>query len=404
MVLLKKIIRGKPEVIHKLHDRVEFIEFVLQGCTRQNDRIIGLYLPGRTRYLRVPVLQALHLIHDKHVSLQATKYLDVVGGTVVGDNLVRFRAVIGILSLEVASLDDIHLSLGELLYFAAPLIFQGGRTEDEHGTNESFLTEKFGSTDGLDSLAETHLVGNDGLSGLGSKADAFLLVGVEVDFQQLVQFLVIVSLDEFFALRFLTNVHNKVNGILVTSECVTYLARLFQKRADVGVCSLFHYMVFVEIVFSQMFICLLVLGADTNFHAPLAMVGEIDGGVGRNLTMYMSAFLSDKTILHGFDMLAGTESGSLEIHARTIVPLAVGSTVHHLIFVVFLRVADNIFTWTKFFINTFYYKMFGFRNLLAQLHLPLLQAHLLRLNNMRDNGLLLFLLGGFLGRASSCTG
>ena len=112
--------------------------------------------------------------------------------------------------------------------------------------------------------------------------------------------------------------------------------------------------------------------------------------------MYMYAPLSAKPFLDGFDMFASAESRSLEIHAGTIIPFAVGSTIHHLVFVAFLWVANDVFAREKVIIYTTDVEVLYIGHLLAQFYLPFLQAHLLRLNDMGDN-LLLFPLGGFLG-------
>ena len=45
------------------------------------------------------------------------------------------------------------------------------------------------------------------------------------------------------------------------------------------------------------------------------------------------------------EVFASTELGSLEIHARTIIPFAIGSTIHHLVFVLLFWVPNDIFTW-----------------------------------------------------------
>lgn len=98
------------------------------------------------------------------------------------------------------------------------------------------------------------------------------------------------------------------------------------------------------------------------------------------------------------EVFASTELGSLEIHARTIIPFAIGSTIHHLVFVVFLWVANDVFARGKVIIYTTDVEVLDIGHLLAQFYLPFLQAHLLRLNDMGDNLLLFFPLGGFLGR------
>ena len=45
------------------------------------------------------------------------------------------------------------------------------------------------------------------------------------------------------------------------------------------------------------------------------------------------------------EVFASTELGSLEIHARTINPFAISSTIHHLVFVLLFWVQNDIFIW-----------------------------------------------------------
>ena len=88
--------------------------------------------------------------------------------------------------------------------------------------------------------------------------------------------------------------------------------------------------------------------------------------------MYMHAPLSAKPFLDGFDMFASAESRSLEIHAGTIIPFAVGSTIHHLVLVVFLWVANEVLSRAKGIINTTDIEVLDIGHLLAQFDLPFL--------------------------------
>ena len=71
--------------------------------------------------------------------LQTAEYLDVIGGTIIGNNLVRFRAVVRFLSLEMTSLYDEDFGISKLLDFTSPLIFERGGAEDEYRANKTFL-------------------------------------------------------------------------------------------------------------------------------------------------------------------------------------------------------------------------------------------------------------------------
>lgn len=79
-----------------------------------------------------------------------------------------------------------------------------------------------------------------------------------------------------------------------------------------------------------------------------------------------------QTIFDGFDMFASAESRSLEIHAGTIIPFAVGSTIHHLVLVVLFRVANDILSRAKGVINTTDIEVLDIGHLLAQFDLPFL--------------------------------
>ena len=118
--------------------------------------------------------------------------------------------------------------------------------------------------------------------------------------------------------------------------------------------------------------------------------------------MHMHAPLSAKPFLDGFNMFASSESRSLEIHAGTIIPFAVGSTIHHLVLVVLFWVANDILSRTKGVINTTDIEVLGIGHLLAQFDLPFLQSHVFGFHDMRNLDFLLFL-GGLLGAVTILT-
>ena len=109
--------------------------------------------------------------------------------------------------------------------------------------------------------------------------------------------------------------------------------------------------------------------------------------------MYMYAPLSAKPFLDGFDMFASAESRSLEIHAGTIIPFAVGSTIHHLVLVVLFRVANDILSRAKGVINTTDIEVLDIGHLLAQFDLPFFQSHVFGFHDMRNLVFLLFPVG-----------
>lgn len=52
------------------------------------------------------------------------------------------------------------------------------------------------------------------------------MVRIEFNFQKIIEFLIIVRLDNLLSCRFLSFVDDKVNGIFIASECIANLAGL----------------------------------------------------------------------------------------------------------------------------------------------------------------------------------
>ena len=92
-------------------------------------------------------------------------------------------------------------------------------------------------------------------------------------------------------------------------------------------------------------------------------------------------------------MLTCAKFWSFEIHTRTIIPFAVGSTIHYLVLVIFLWIANDIFARAKFIIYTTDIEVFCFCHLFAKFDLPFFQSHFCWFNDMRNLDFFLFLCG-----------
>ena len=66
----KAVVRAQTVLVHELDNGVKFLQLVLQRRAREHHRIVRLDAPCRLGYLRVPVLQALRLVHNQQVGLQ----------------------------------------------------------------------------------------------------------------------------------------------------------------------------------------------------------------------------------------------------------------------------------------------------------------------------------------------
>src|SRR5262245_30272437 len=83
--------------------------------------------------------------------------------------------------------DHLRTAVGEAFDFALPLVFQRGRTDDEHTLHAQKLAHDLGGGDTLDRLAEAHFIADQASAGAGREESSLALVLVEGHAEQLLE-------------------------------------------------------------------------------------------------------------------------------------------------------------------------------------------------------------------------
>ena len=183
----------------------------------------------------------------------------------------------------------------------------------------------------------------------------------------------------------LTLADDQVQGIAIAAEILVDGFSCLQENVKLAVCVLTQYTMFVKVVFRQSSENIVRCSPESYFHASLTFIVNIDGTVGGRFAMYFLS-LFPYPQLDRFKMLASAQLRSLEIHARAVVPHAVFSSIHHLIFVSCRGIAHPVFAGTMLLVNHADGKNLLFCLLLTQSHLPLFECHGLRLYDIVQLG------------------
>ena len=139
----------------------------------------------------VPVLDALRLVGDHELGCPGIDQVRVTGQRfVVGDLAEGVFAVLQ-LALRAQAVNHLHFAFGEAREFVLPLMLERRRAYHQDALNTEVAREQLGRGDGLDGLAQAHLVADQRAAGARGEQRAFGLVRVELDFQELGKRLVI---------------------------------------------------------------------------------------------------------------------------------------------------------------------------------------------------------------------
>ena len=305
MAVAEEVERPEAELVNELDNGEELLQSVLQGCSRENHRIARLDFTCRLRYLRVPVLQSLHLVDYHHIRLQPPQHFDVIAGRVVRNDLEQFGRIILGATLQVTTLYDMRFLVGEMLYLALPLVFQRGGTKHQNGADESLVVQQYCCADSLNGLTEAHLVGNDGATGGGSEAYAFLLIGIECGVEQMGEVVMAQRCHPLPTLCSFPRFQHEVERIVVALHRIVYGDGALEEGLKVVKALWQKLTLVVEILRSQLAERCLMVAADADADLTAFGVVDINRSVGRRLTMHVAATVNPA--LHGLKMLAGTE-------------------------------------------------------------------------------------------------
>ena len=147
--------------VGEVEQRPELAEVVLDRRAREAEPVLGVDRPRREVRLAAHVLDRLRLVEDHHVIGGLRDELLVTAeDRVARDDDVRAR---GVVPRAVAAVEHVHpqarRELGDL---AVPVRHEGRRRDDERGAIEAtLLLLREEMRDGLERLAEAHVVGED---------------------------------------------------------------------------------------------------------------------------------------------------------------------------------------------------------------------------------------------------
>ena len=185
--------RPQQRRVEEVHQRIQLVNAVLDGRPGEDEGVTTPQPFNGLSGLGAPVLDALSFVQHDNVGLEALVDLQGVGEhlLVIDDGEERLRGrgacpatpgrVVGLQPLHPRAEDELVRQFGELLDLLLPLGLQGGRGDDQHARGLAEPVEQSAGGNGLDSLAQAHLVGQQCAFGEGEVKHAFALVGKERD-------------------------------------------------------------------------------------------------------------------------------------------------------------------------------------------------------------------------------
>ena len=179
--------RSKTEAIDELHDGDQFFQPVLQRRAGQHDGVGRGDLLDAAGGARVPVLDALGLVEDDQVGRPRVDQVEIaMNGVVIGDLEEGVGGEVD-LAAGAQAADDLDGAVAEALDLALPLVLERGRADDQDALDAEEPGHDLGGGDGLDGLAQAHLVADQAAAGPRGEQDALALVIVQRHFEQVLE-------------------------------------------------------------------------------------------------------------------------------------------------------------------------------------------------------------------------
>ena len=396
VLVAKLVVRSETKLVHQFHVGIELLQLVLHRRARQQDRIARRYLAGGTGDQRVPILQPLYLVHDQHVGIQLAQMSDVVAHRVVRDNLVGCGRLIQFVALSRSALYDHHLRNGqavlhafpttlypvtarESFYLPLPLVFQRRGTDHQHLLSHALTQIDLCRGDGLQRLAQSHLVGNDGLAGTHGEARPLLLVGIERHGEHLVEIFVrVFFLQQPATLDPVTPLQDIIEGVVIAAKVGSNGLGSLNEHVKAGIGILAKHTRLVKIVYRQSLQHFPTMVADAYLHPARPFIVDIDRTIVGLCHLHLLALLPHPEF-HGLHVLTSAELRSLEVIAGAVVPQAVLPPIYHLVFVSRSRIDHPKLSRSILFVHHPYGKGLLLGLQLSQRDLPLLELHARRL-------------------------
>lgn len=173
--------RAEHGGIEEIHQRMQLVDAVLDGRAGQHEGVAALEALDGLARLGVPILDALRLVEHHHVGPQARVDIQGVAHHLLEVGHREKRRVVAVAGQAgvAFSVHELVGQRGEALDLLFPLALERGGRDGQHATRLAQPVEQRAGGDGLDRLAEAHLVGQQGAFGEGEVEHPLALVGKE---------------------------------------------------------------------------------------------------------------------------------------------------------------------------------------------------------------------------------
>ena len=172
--------RSKHLRVDHLHQAVQILQPVFQRRAGEHEGVAAGNALDRAGDPGAPVLDALGLVHDHQVRAQGlVEHRQIAQDEFVVDDVEGGVAPVLDTPFRRRPLDDLRVQPGEPLDLPRPLVLERGRADDQHPPHPLVLAQPGGRTDGLQGLAQAHVIGQQRPAGTGEKGHALDLVGIE---------------------------------------------------------------------------------------------------------------------------------------------------------------------------------------------------------------------------------
>ena len=167
-------------LVHDLHQGVEVLQAVLQRGAAEHEGVARGDALDRRGDLGAPVLDALGLVQDHQVRAQdLVDDADIAQDQLVVDDEEAPAAPVLHGPPGRGARHHLGLLAGELADLAGPLVFEGGRADHQDALHLRLPVQPSRGGDGLEGLAQAHVVRQQGAAVGHQEGDALDLIRVE---------------------------------------------------------------------------------------------------------------------------------------------------------------------------------------------------------------------------------
>ena len=170
----------------------------------------------------------MRFVNDHDVRRPGANRLEILGQHVVVGDLAKSRLCILRLPDRTRAADDLGLAIGKLGYFPQPLMFERGRTNDQHALRAEVPRKQLRGSDRLDGFAQSHLIADQGATGTGCEQRPLGLIGVKIRLDQFFEPRAVSAprvrrIDDPSPFRGVAGLRNEAERIFVASQIVAAL-------------------------------------------------------------------------------------------------------------------------------------------------------------------------------------